>query len=183
MSNLSYILFALTLMTPGGIVGGMTHMVYHAFTKITMFCCAGAIIVKSGREYIYELEDFGRAMPIVFATFTVSSFALIGVPPLGGFAGKWMIAEAAVASQNPLAYAGIGALILSTLLTTLYMLSIVVRAYFPVGELDRAALERVHDPAPSMWVPLALLTAAGVALALCSNSVIGFLWTAVQRVW
>ena len=47
----------------------------------------------------------------------------------------------------------------------------------------RAALERVHDPAPSMWVPLALLTAAGVALALCSNSVIGFLWTAVQRVW
>ena len=50
-------------------------------------------------------------------------------------------------------------------------------------DLDRAALERVHDPAPSMWVPLALLTAAGVALALCSNSVIGFLWTAVQRVW
>lgn len=118
----------------------MTHMVYHAFTKITMFCCAGAIILKSGKEYIYEMEDFGRAMPVVFATFTVSSFALIGMPPLGGFAGKWMIAEAAVASVNPLAYAGIAALILSTLLTTLYMLTIVVRAYFPVGELDRAAL-------------------------------------------
>lgn len=44
-------------------------------------------------------------MPVVFATFTVSSFALIGMPPLGGFAGKWMIAEAAVASVNPLAYA------------------------------------------------------------------------------
>lgn len=86
-------------------------------------------------------------MPVVFATFTVSSFALIGMPPLGGFAGKWMIAEAAVASVNPLAYAGIAALILSTLLTTLYMLTIVVRAYFPVGELDRAALARVHDPA------------------------------------
>ena len=91
-------LIAVTVMTPAGIVGGMTHMVYHAFTKITMFCCAGAIIVKSGREYVYELEGFGRAMPVVFATFTVSSFALIGMPPLGGFAGKWMIAEAAVAS-------------------------------------------------------------------------------------
>ena len=154
VSNLSYILFALTLMTPAGMVGGMTHMVYHAFTKITMFCCAGAIILKSGKEYIYEMEDFGRAMPVVFATFTVSSFALIGMPPLGGFAGKWMIAEAAVASVNPLAYAGIAALILSTLLTTLYMLTIVVRAYFPVGELDRAALARVHDPARTMWIPL-----------------------------
>ena len=183
VSNLSYILFALTLMTPAGIVGGMTHMIYHAFTKITMFCCAGAIIVKSGREYVYELENFGKAMPVVFATFTVSSFALIGMPPLGGFAGKWMIAEAAVASVNPLAYAGIGALILSTLLTTLYMMTIVVRAYFPVGELDQAALERVHDPAKSMWVPLVLLTAAGVVLALLSDTVIHFLWTVVPRSW
>lgn len=164
-------------------VGGMTHMVYHAFTKITMFCCAGAIIVKSGREYIYELEDFGRAMPVVFATFTVSSFALIGMPPLGGFAGKWMIAEAAVASMNPLAYGGIAALILSTLLTTLYMLTIVVRAYFPVGELDRAALARVHDPSKSMWVPLVVLTASGVVLALLSSYVIRFLWLAVSRPW
>ena len=183
MSNLSYILFALTLMTPAGMVGGMTHMVYHAFTRITMFCCAGAIILKSGKEYIYEMEDFGRAMPVVFATFTVSSFALIGMPPLGGFAGKWMIAEAAVASVNPLAYAGIAALILSTLLTTLYMLTIVVRAYFPVGELDRAALARVHDPARTMWIPLVLLTASGVILALLSNEVIGFLWNAVPRNW
>ena len=183
VSNLSYILFALTLMSPAGLVGGMTHMVYHAFTKITMFCCAGAIILKSGKEYIYEMEDFGRAMPVVFATFTISSFALIGMPPLGGFAGKWMIAEAAVASVNPLAYAGIAALILSTLLTTLYMLTIVVRAYFPVGELDRAALARVHDPARAMWIPLVLLTASGVILALLSNEVIGFLWNAVPRNW
>ena len=111
------------------------------------------------------------------------AFALIGMPPLGGFAGKWMIAEAAVASVNPLAYAGIAALILSTLLTTLYMLTIVVRAYFPVGELDRAALARVHDPARTMWIPLVLLTASGVILALLSNEVIGFLWNAVPRNW
>ena len=183
VSNLSYILFSLTLMTPAGILGGMTHMVYHAFTKITMFCCAGAIILKSGREYVYELEDIGRAMPVVFATFTVSSFALIGVPPLGGFAGKWMIAEAAVASVNPLAYVGIGALILSTLLTTLYMMTIVVRGYFPVGEVDREALARIHDPNRSMCVPLVLLTATGVILALCSDMVISLLQVAVQRAW
>ena len=181
VSNLSYILFALTLMTPAGMVGGMAHMIYHAFIKITMFCCAGAIIVKSGREYVYELEGFGRAMPVVFATFTVSSFALIGVPPLGGFAGKWVIAEGAVATVDPLAYVGIGALILSTLLTTLYMMTIVVRAYFPVGEFDRAALARIHDPGRAMWVPLVLLTAAGVVLALLSDPVIAFLWTTMER--
>ena len=150
-------------------------MVYHAVTKITLFCCAGAIIHHSGREYVYELENFGRRMPVVFGTFTVASFALIGVPPLGGFAGKWMLSQAAVATGNPLAYAGIGALILSALLTTLYLMTIVVRAYFPIGELDQEALSCVHDPGRGMTVPLLILTAGGVILALCSNRLITFL--------
>ncbi len=183
VSNLSYILFSFTMMTSMGMLGGLTHMVYHAVVKITMFCCAGAIIHQSGREYVYQLEGFGRAMPTVFGAFTVSSFALIGLPPLGGFAGKWMIAQAAVASGSPLAYVGIGALILSTLLTTLYLITIVARAYFPVGELDREALFKLHDPGKAMTVPLVLLTTAGAVLALCSNTLIGFLklvsWGAV----
>jgi multicomponent Na+:H+ antiporter subunit D len=175
VSNLSYILFSLTLMTPAGLTGALTHMVYHAVVKITMFCCAGAIIIRSGREYVYEMEGMGKRMPVVFAAFTVSAFALIGLPPLGGFAGKWMIASAAVETGNPLAYAGIAALILSTLLTTLYMMTIVVRAYFPVGELDTVALSGIHDPESAMTVPLTVLAAAGVALALCSDPLIRFL--------
>jgi len=175
VSNLSYILFSFTTMTSAGLTGGLTHMVYHAVIKITLFCCAGSIIMKSGKEYIYELEGIGRRMPVVFATFTVSSLALIGLPPLGGFAGKWMIAYAAVSSGNPLAYAGIAALILSTLLTTLYMMTIIVRAYFPVGELDQQVLDQIHDPGVRMTVPLLILTAAGVILALCSNRLIDFL--------
>lgn len=175
VSNLSYILFSLTLMLPAGLTGALTHMVYHAVVKITMFCCAGAIIQKSGREYIYEFEGLGRRMPVVFGTFTVSALALIGMPPLGGFAGKWMICSAAVLSANPLAYAGIGALILSTLLTTLYMMTIFVRAWFPVGAVDTESLSKVHDPGAAMTVPLLVLAAAGVVLALLSDPLTSFL--------
>ncbi len=175
VSNLSYILFAFTVMTPAGLTGGLTHMVYHAFIKITLFSCAGAIIQKGGKEYTYEMEGLGKAMPVVMATFTLCSVALMGIPPLGGFAGKWMIAAAAVPGGDPMAYAGIAALILSTLLTTLYMMTVVVRAYFPVGELDREALGRIHDPGGLMTVPLVTLTVSGVVLALCSDRRIAFL--------
>lgn len=180
VSNLSYILFALTLMTPAGLAGAMTHMVYHAVVKITLFCCAGAIIIKSGRQYVYELEGVGERMPVVFAAFSVSSLALIGLPPLGGFAGKWMISTAAVETGEPLAYLGIGALILSTLLTTLYLMTVIVRGYFPVGDPDTETLEKIHDPGRTMTVPLMALTALGVAAALCSDPLIAFL-QAVSR--
>jgi multicomponent Na+:H+ antiporter subunit D len=174
VSNLSYILFSLTLMTPQGMAGGLTHMAYHAVIKITLFCCAGAIIQRSGREYVYDLEGLGRRMPLTCAAFTVSAFALIGLPPLGGFAGKWMIASAAAQAGGALPIAGIAALILSTLLTTLYMMTIVVRLWFPIGTPDTAALERAADPGAVMTAPLLVLTAAGVALALLSSPLTAF---------
>lgn len=170
LSNLSYILFSLTIMSPAGLLGGMIHMIYHAFTKITMYCCAGAILHQCGREYVYEMEGLGKRMPMTFALFTLSSLALIGVPPLGGFAGKWVISEAAVASADPLAYVGIGALILSTLLTTLYLLTLVARAYFPLGE-EKGEME-IHDPGMGTTVPMLLMTGTGVLLALCSDPLI-----------
>lgn len=182
VSNLSYILFSLTLMLPAGLTGALTHMVYHAVVKITLFCCAGAVIHQTGREYVYEMEGVGRRMPVVFTAFTVSAFALIGVPPLGGFAGKWMICSAAVEEATPMAYLGIAALILSTLLTTLYMMTIVVRAYFPVGEVDVEALAKIRDPGRAMTVPLIFLAAAGIVLALYSNRLIDFLRLVAQGI-
>ena len=173
VSNLSYILFSFTLMTPAGMTGGLTHMAFHAVIKITLFFCAGAVLYKTEKEYVYDLEGFGRAMPVTFAAFTVAAFALAGVPPLGGFTGKWCIASAAVEAGTSLAYAGIGALILSTLLTMLYMMTVVIRAYFPVGEGHD--LSEVHDPNWNMTGPLLLLTAGGVALALCSAPLLDFL--------
>ena len=118
------------------------------------------------------MEGLGKRMPVTFALFTLSSFALVGVPPLGGFAGKWMISEAAVSSAKPLAYVGIGALILSTLLTALYLLTLVARAYFPLGEQDEAAMAKIHDPGRGTVIPVILMTAAGVLLALCSDPLI-----------
>ena len=75
----------------------------------------------------------------------------------------------------PLAFVGIAALILSTLLTTLYLMTVIVRAYFPVGQIDTDALEAVHDPGPAMRISLAALTVLGVGAALYSDPIIRFL--------
>ena len=174
VSNLSYILFALTLMTPAGMAAGMTHMVFHAVIKITLFFCAGAILYKTEREYVDQLSGFGKAMPVTMGVFTISAVALMGTPPLGGFTGKWSILTAAMDVATPWAYAGVVALMLSALFTAVYMLGVVYRAYFP-GKGETVSLEGVADPNGYMKGPLLVLTVGGIVLALCAGGLVPLL--------
>ncbi len=154
VSNLSYILFGIVLMTPLGLAGAFSHMICHAVMKIGSFFCAGAVIYKTGRIYIHQLDGLGRKMPKVFLVFTIASMALMGVPGLCGFVSKWNLAKGAVAGGTPLAYAGLGAILISALLTAIYMLTIVVRAFFPGKDFDYGTIADIKDPNWMMMLPL-----------------------------
>ncbi len=180
VSNLSYILFGVALMTPMGMTGALTHLVFHSFMKMCSFLCAGAVIHKTGRHFIYELDGLGRKMPKVFGCFTVATLALMGVPGLCGFVSKWYLARAAVESGKPLAYAGVGALLVSALLTAIYMVGIVVRAFFPGRDFDYSAVEDVREPGWKMLVPLAVLAALILCFGLHSEPVVRVLEECVK---
>lgn len=175
VSNLSYILFGVTLMTPAGLFGALTHMLFHAFMKICSFFCVGTVMSKTGKNYVHEINGLGKKMPLVFACFTISALALMGVPGMAGFISKWNLASAAVSADKPLAYVGVAALLLSALLTAIYMLTIVVRAYFPGKDFDYAAIEQVKDPGARMWVPLVFFVVVIMIFGLRSQTVTGFL--------
>lgn len=160
ISNLSYILFGVTIMTPMGLVGALSHMVFHGIMKICSFFCAGAVIYKTGKTYVYELEGLGKRMPKVFGIFTVSALALMGVPGLCGFISKFNLASAAIDSENVLAYFGIGALLISALLTATYMFSILVRAFFPETDFSDDSIKDAEDPNWLMLLPLCLFVIA-----------------------
>lgn len=180
VSNLSYILFGVALMSPLGLVGALTHMICHAVIKICSFFCAGAVICQSGREYIYQLDGLGKKMPKTFAVFTVSGLALMGVPGLAGFVGKWNLVKAALDSTHPLAVVGVIALMISALLTAIYMLTISVRAFVqpekasaksaeqpkPVDCGNVPMEEEVKDPGWMMLLPLVLFVTAMFVIGL-----------------
>lgn len=166
VSNLSYILFGIVLMTPLGLIGAFSHMICHAVMKICSFFCAGAVIYKTGRTYIHQLDGLGRKMPKVFVVFTIASMALMGVPGLCGFVSKWNLAKGAVAGGNPLAYAGLGAILVSALLTAIYMLTIVVRAFFPGKDFDYGTIADAGDPNWMMMLPLCVFVAVMFVIGL-----------------
>lgn len=153
----------------------LCHMIFHAVMKICSFFCAGAVIYKSGRNYIHELDGMGRRMPGVFGAFTVSAFALMGVPGLCGFISKWNLAKAAVDNPHPLAIPGVAALLISALLTAIYMLTIVVRAFFPGKDFDYRTLDGITDPTWRMLLPLGIFVVLMVLFGLHSAPVVSML--------
>ena len=175
VSNLSYILFGVALMSPLGLAGALCHMLFHSFMKIGSFFCAGAVMHETARSYVHELDGLGRKMPGVFVIFTICGMALMGVPGLAGFVSKWQLAQAAVASENPLAWVGVMALLASALLTAIYMLTISVRAFFPGKEFDYDTVPDVSDPGWMMLLPLVIFVAVIVLFGLHSQPFVEYL--------
>ena len=159
------------VMTPQGLVGALAHFVFHGVMKITSFLCAGAFMHQTGKKYVYEMDGMGRSMKITFGCFAVSALGLMGVPGFAGFISKWNLTEAAVNSGGPLAWAGVACLMVSALLTAIYMLGIVRRAFFPSTRGESA---EAGDPGWQMCLPLLLCAACTVVLGFCSEPLIEF---------
>lgn len=183
ISNLSYILFGALIMTPLGMIGALTHMVFHAFMKICAFFCAGAVMHQTEKHYVHELDGMGHRMPVVFGIFTISALALMGVPGLAGFISKWNLAQAAVESGNVLSWFGIGCLLISALLTAIYMLTIVVRAFFPAADFNYDRIKDVKDPNWKMLLPLLVFAAVIIACGLFSSPLIHFIGDVANGVY
>lgn len=162
VSQLSYVILGVALLTPAGIEGGLVHIANHAFSKITLFFCAGAIYVATHKKKISEMSGLGRAMPFTFGAFAVASLSMIGAPPVAGFVSKWYLLNGAWDAGS---IGIIVVLLASTLLNTAYFAPIVYQGFF--GKTPASDSGRTYSEAhPSMVVPLMATAAISVAIGI-----------------
>ena len=161
ISQLSYIVLAALLASSLGIIGGAMHIAMHAFGKITLFFAAGAIMVAAHETEISRMRGLGRTMPLTFAAFFIGSLSIIGVPPAGGAWSKWFLGLGTLeAGQLGL----LATLMVSSLLSLVYLLEIPVRAFFSKPPADAHHHEGIHEaPWPSL---VAIVITALATLAL-----------------
>jgi multicomponent Na+:H+ antiporter subunit D len=158
IGQLSYMVLGAGMLSAVGMVGGVMHLAMHAFGKITLFFCAGAIYVASHKKYISQMDGLGRQMPITFTAFFLGAMSIIGLPPFGGFISKWNQVHRAV-------YGGqlvqLLVLLTSSLLNAAYFLPVVYRAFF--AEPPAGAVVGIKEAPLFCLVPLCL-TAFGSLL-------------------
>jgi multicomponent Na+:H+ antiporter subunit D len=119
------------------------HVAMHAFGKVTLFFCAGAIYVTAHKTRVSELDGIGRKMPVTMVAFFLASLSLIGMPPFGGMWSKWHLALGAAQSGHE---AFVAVLMLSSVLSIAYLMPPVVRAFFCEPEPEHhVPVEPHHD--------------------------------------
>lgn len=170
VSNLSYIVLGLAVMSSRALTGAMLHILFHGVIKITLFFCAGAILVRTGAEYIDQLHGYGKRMPVVMACFTICGLSLTGIPPFAAFTSKYYMATAALALSSPVGPVGVAALLISEVLTVIYIFQPVMAAYFPKDDMIISEGPQ-GDPGRQMTVPITVLTVMALLLAACSGPI------------
>lgn len=128
VSQLGYITIGALLASQAGILGGALHIVAHAFGKITLFFCAGAIMVAAHKTEISDMRGLGKAMPVTMIAFFIGSLSIIGLPPAGGVWSKWYLLMGTLDTHQ---WVVMSVLMVSSLLNIAYLLPIPLRAFFP----------------------------------------------------
>ncbi len=155
IGQLGYVILGATLATDLAAGGAVLHIAMHACGKITLFFCAGAIFVATGKKYVSELRGLGRKMPFTMGAFMIGSLSVIGLPPLGGFISKWYLALGALDRD---ALWVVVVLLISSLLNVFYLLPVAVTAFFRTEESEKE--EGIREAPMACVVPL-VLTAIG----------------------
>ena len=150
IGQLAYIVLAALLATVMSVSGGVLHIVMHAFGKITLFFCAGAIMVALHKNQISKLDGIGRRMPITMGAFFVGAVCIIGLPPAGGAWSKLLIAGGSLDTGTII---WVLVLMFSTLLNIAYLMPIPLRAFLrPDPDLAPGEIATVQEaPFACLW--------------------------------
>ena len=157
VSQLGYVVLGAMLGAAAGVIGGSMHIAMHAFGKITLFFCAGAIMVAAHKTKVSELNGLGRRMPLTMLAFLLGALSIVGLPPLGGTWSKWLLVQGTLDTHMWLLTA---VLLISSLLNIAYLLAIPARGFFAKPS-EHAAQEGVKE------APLPSLLAIGVTASGC----------------
>lgn len=172
VSQVSYVLFGLLLLTPEGVQASLLQMVFHALAKDALFLGAGAIIFSTNYLRVDQLRGIGKRMPVTMMCFTLAALSLIGIPPMAGAVSKWYLVSAGLSAPlRGFGIAGLVVLIVSALLTAGYLLPIVTNGFFP----GKHFIAERKEMGPQMTGPLIAFAAACLLLGLFPGGLLQWL--------
>ena len=171
VSQVGYMVLGIGTGSPVGIAGGLFHMLNNAIYKACLFYGGGAVEKSAGTTDMENLGGLARSMPVTFGSFLVASLAISGVPPLNGFASKWMIYQGIIESARGGGHLWVLWLVAAMFGSALTLASFmkVVHAVF-LGQPSRT-LGQCREVSALMWVPSMTLALLSVVFGVLASPI------------
>jgi formate hydrogenlyase subunit 3/multisubunit Na+/H+ antiporter MnhD subunit len=158
VSQVGYMVLGIATGTAIGLAGGLFHMLNHSMYKSCLFLCAGSIEKKTESSDLDKLGGLASNMPITFFACTVAALSISGVPPLNGFASKWMVYQGVVEMGKGGGVLWVVWLVAAMLGSALTLASFVKLLHASFLRRPVAA-RKVTEVGPLMWLPMVFLAA------------------------
>ena len=173
VSQVGYMVLGIGTGTAIGLAGALFHMLNHAIYKSCLFLCAGAVEKAAGTTDLDRLGGHGKAMPFTFAACTVAALAISGIPPLNGFASKWMIYQSIIESGATGGGGWIVWLVAAMIGSALTLASFVkvLHAAFLCKPAPNVARRPIREVDPSMALPMVVLATLCVIFGVFADAV------------
>ena len=152
VAQLGYIIVGLSTGTELGVMAALFLAIVHGIFKGALFMVVGAVERQVGTTDMTKISGLIRKMPFTFFTALVSIIALAGVPPLGGFVGKWMLYEALITESNN--YFLVIVIFFSSTAAFLYSYRFLFGLFLGQEEKDT---EHVKEAPITMIIPMVIL--------------------------
>lgn len=167
VSQVGYMLLGIGTGTVVGVLGGVFHMVNHAIYKACLFLGAGSVEREAGTMELGRLGGLARTMPVTFGSMLVAALAISGVPPLNGFASKWLVYQGCAAAGLPLLLV---AAVFGSALTLASFVKVLHSVFFGARppHLDQVA----EEPGLGLRLPLVALAVACLVLGVVPGLVL-----------
>lgn len=137
----------------------------------------------TGISRVDQMDEVGKHMPISMTTFTITSIALVGIPPLSGFVSKWYLGMGSLMFNHAwLGYLAVGIIILSAILTAGYLFPIAAKAFFSSEGMDPHMFDNL-EPTREMTWPLMGLATVTVLYGLFPAALVGFITNFIQHLF
>ena len=178
VAQIGYIYMGFGLGTEIGMVASIFHILSHAATKALLFIAAiGLTDVSGGSRKFIDLTGSGYRNKIAGVAFTVGSLSMVGVPMFSGFVSKLLFAQSSV-GHNYKMLPAVLALALSTILNAIYFMKTVIRIYVPERRDDREIITMKDEKLYA--VTLLLFILLNVALGMCSQPIVKWIWSGLS---
>lgn len=176
VSNISYILLAATMCSKLGLYAALLHFIFHSFAKISIFFIAGKLLHNEKIVYVDQLDGLSKKLPFTFLMFILSGLSIIGIPMFAGFISKMQIGLSLL--ENPTWYniIGLACLLISALLTAIYVMNIIFRVYFKKpNENNIAIYEKASEKDKKFMIPIATFSILSLLLGLFASPLLNLI--------